>query len=63
MQHRVPRTDLGDSARVSVALRRPGGHPAQLYPSDHGLDFQHAKVAAEAIVQPAEARRVAALIH
>ena len=52
-----------DASRVRVPGAGPFRHVPQLDPADRRLHLDHAPVGAEALVQPAEARRVLTLVH
>ena len=51
-----------EPAGVGQAAGVPAGHTAELDAADHRLGLHHPPVAAEALVQPAEARPVLALV-
>lgn len=61
--HLVQAAGVPDRHGVGGAGLGPRSHPRQLDAADRRLHFEHAPVGAEAFVQPAETRRVLALVH
>ena len=52
-----------DAPCIGVPRRGPLGHSLKLDPADRGLHLEHSPVGSEALVQPAESRRVLTLVH